>query len=390
MKFVFWISLVAIAYSVGGYLLLLLVLRAGQMLLAGPRNPMRRDTNVLWGQPVKVSVVIPVRNEEPAIAERIDNLLSLDYPREHLEILVGSDGSTDRTVEIVRQYAGALLKVFEFRLHRGRSAVFNDVVPHARGEVLVFTDAKTRFCPQFLRHVVSWFAQDSVGVVTGRLEYLTENNILNFASRMFLKYEMWLRALESNLGLLTIGLSGACVAIRREVFTPLDPVPDLDDSVGLDALRKGYRIVYEPMARAYDQAPRTLAGEIGARARISSQAWMVFKRYGWRFWLAHPRALFGILSHRVVRWLLPVWLLGLFVASLALRKAEVYYNIIFVGQALWYSFVLLAWVAGRGRAGAGVRILSLPAWFLAGVVGLTIGLIRAVAGQAPGKYSSPE
>jgi len=341
MKLVFWFSVANLLYIFGGYFALLWLLSS---IVKRHKSSTQTVIDKSGREPF-VSIIVAAYNEEKAIAKRIENLLALDYPKNRMEIVIASDGSTDRTVELALHHIGDKGVVLDFQVNRGRSMTHNDAISHCKGEIVVFTDAKTSFDPLFLRYVVRHFADPKVGGVVGRLSYYAAGNDIALAESLYLNYEMELRNLEADLGLLTIGLTAACLAIRRQLFVPLDPSPDVDDSIGLDIVSKGYYFVYEPLAHAWDYAPTSVQGEVSARSRISSKAWAVVKRYPPIFWLTHPKVLFGAVSHRFLRWLMPVWLLLLMISSWLLQEHGLLYQLIFWSQILFYTTALITGVA---------------------------------------------
>ncbi|RPI48992.1 MAG: glycosyltransferase family 2 protein, partial [Acidobacteria bacterium] len=201
-----------------------------------------------------VTVVVVAYNEGHRIGRRIENLLASDYPPQRLAIVVGSDGSTDDTVESAARYRNEGVIVREFGQRRGKAAVLNDLVASAKGDIVVFADARQRFEPGAIRALVANFADPEVGAVSGEL-HLTKREGTSPGGEgagFYWKYEKFIRANESRSGS-TVGATGAIYAIRRRLFEPVPKDTILDDVlIPMKIVRKGYRVVFEPDARAHD------------------------------------------------------------------------------------------------------------------------------------------
>jgi len=205
---IFWICAIVTAYVYTGYPALL----ASGIL--GRKRSARRG--VL--QP-SVSIIIPAHNEAQTIAEKLRNCAALQYPAELVEVLVGSDGSTDSTGNIVREHAG--VKLFESAAQMGKSSIQNEVVARSSGEILVFTDCDCFLNPDALTHVVENFADETVVLVTARPSHVNaEENDVTQNEGIYLRYESWIRGQESDRGLLAVA-SGSLFAVRRSLWTPL-------------------------------------------------------------------------------------------------------------------------------------------------------------------------
>ena len=165
-----------------------------------------------------VSIIIPAFNEGKDIARKLENTLALDYPGEKLEILVGSDGSTDQTEEFVRQFEERGVRLFAFQKNRGKTAVQNDLVAQSRGEILVFTDAASFLNRTSILKLVRSFADQRIGCVAGKMRFVgTDSNLTTRSQGLYWRYEVWIRELESRLGSL-IGVDGPLYAVRRELL----------------------------------------------------------------------------------------------------------------------------------------------------------------------------
>jgi cellulose synthase/poly-beta-1,6-N-acetylglucosamine synthase-like glycosyltransferase len=315
MDFVFWLCLALILYVYLGYPLLLL---SG---LLGRRKPAPRRSIL-----PSLSILVPAHNEQRMIRAKLQNLLSQDYPADKLQILVGDDGSTDATASIVRdsQHRGVRLVVAETR--RGKSAVQNQLVARARGEILVFTDADCLLPQNALRTIVEHFAADNVALVTNCASILNkdETGIVK-GEGLYWKYERWLRGEESDRGLLAMA-SGSLFAMRRLLWTPLDPNVGDDFVLPLRVAKAGFRNVLETRVSAATQLTQNQANSmLRMKMRIISK-----DLYGL---LSNPACLnpfqvgpvaISLWSHKLLRWAVPYFLLGLFISNVFLARQKLY------------------------------------------------------------------
>lgn len=344
----FWLSLVLLAYVYFGYPLV-------ASLRAALQSKPRRQAPI---EP-HVSIILSAHNEGARLAARIDNLLGLDYPRDRLEILVGSDGSSDDTVERAREYEKRGVKVRPFPERRGKAALINALVPVVGGEIVVFADARQRFDHAALRALVANFADPAVGAVSGELILVANRDVAaaGQGTAFYWRYEKFLRSSESRVDS-TIGATGALYAIRRELFEPIPEDTILDDVlIPLRIVRRGYRVIFEPEARAYDQVSATAREELARKARTIAGNFQLFARERWLFNPLRNRLWFETISHKALRLTIPALQVLLLAANLAL--AHVWpYGWFLAAQLTCYAAALLGCTRGRGRRS--LMIVSVP------------------------------
>jgi cellulose synthase/poly-beta-1,6-N-acetylglucosamine synthase-like glycosyltransferase len=327
-----------------------------------------------------VSIIVAARNEETQILGRLVNLLELDYPREQFEILVASDGSTDRTAEIALTVRDERIRLSEFSQSRGRAAVHNDLAAKARGEVLVFTDAATRFAPLFLRTLMRNFADSRVGCVSGVINFGNQDASAVCRQRgLYWRYEYWLRSLESGIGILVCA-SGPCMAVRRELFRPLRHLSyDVDFMTPLDVAASGFLVLQEEQAIARDEMFATPRQELRAEVRMVSRNFagyldrrflLTSRKYAWFAW--------SLISHKVLRWATPFVLLVLFVST-GILAAQRHLPALWLSQVLFYGAALVGWF--RTRNGQPAYLFALPFAFCLANVGFFLGLVKAFRKQ---------
>jgi cellulose synthase/poly-beta-1,6-N-acetylglucosamine synthase-like glycosyltransferase len=351
-EIVFWLSAAALGYTYVGYPLLLV---AASRLR--PR-PVRRAAVT-----PSVSVIITAYNEERDLAAKLENTLALDYPRGLLEIIIASDCSSDRTDEIARSFSSRGVRLHRQPVRRGKTAAQNAAVELARGEVILFSDATTMYQPDVLRVMTPSFADPSVGCVAGRLVYVDPaDSGVGQGARSYWGYETFLKTHESRVSSL-IGASGCLYAVRRSAYVPLYDEACSDFIIATKMVEQGLRTVYEPAAVSTEETNRRSDKELRMRVRVIAQTYTDLWRH--RSMLNPLRGGFysvQLLSHKVMRYAVPVFLVAIFAASAALAPRSWFYAAAFAAQALLYA------AAGASalleRAGRRSRLLALPGYFV--------------------------
>lgn len=256
-----------------------------------------------------MTVLLTVHNESAVIERRLKNLLACPYPADRLQILVASDGSTDATNQIVRDFDDPRVELFESP-GLGKTGTQNAALKRVNSDIVVFTDADIDFDPMFLDQVALQFCDPSVGAVDGRLLYgVNQHDATNGSQGRYWNYELKIRALESRLGWLAV-VAGACFATRRELLQPMEPSIGEDCIVPLDVVLQGYRVVHDPDARAFDEFEEGSAITLRRRIRQTLRNWQgTWSRPALLNPLRHPCYAFALWSHKLLRWLSPVFLL---------------------------------------------------------------------------------
>lgn len=356
LELAFWSCVVLTAWTYAGYPALLVVLARIR-----PRPLVQADM-----EPT-VSVIVAAHNEEKHIGSKLQATLALDYPRERLEVIVASDGSTDRTNEIVRGLEGECVRLLAIPERRGKTAVQNAAAREARGEVLVFTDATTRFLPDALRQLLRAFADPRVGCVGADLQYLSrEGTLVGKGCGLYWRYEKRVKELESAVNSL-IGVSGCLYAIRARLYTPIEPDLTSDFTIALDTFAKGYLTVHARGAVAEEDTNEEPRREFEMRTRVIVQTIHALVR---RARLLDPIRYglfaFQLWSHKVLRYLVPELMLGAFAASVVLAvqagpRAGLYEAMVAVQVAACIGG-LAGWWAWQ-RFGLRARALSAVLYF---------------------------
>jgi cellulose synthase/poly-beta-1,6-N-acetylglucosamine synthase-like glycosyltransferase len=349
---IFWLCAGLLVYTMAGYPLLLWLLTRGRSERAGTSD-----------SPLpSVSLLVAAHDEESSILEWVRSTLAIQYPRELLEVVVISDGSTDHTLEWAAK-AGADVVLDVPR--GGKVAALNAGVERARGEVLAFSDANSTWEPQALRRLVARFADPQVGYVCGQLRL--EGDGGPNQEGLYWRYEMAVRGLESRLAGVTAG-NGAINAVRREAFVALEPTRGQDISFPFEITRRGMRAVYEPAAIAREPMASTLDAEFARKRRMHAGSWATILRHRMLSPRGYPPAYaFEVISHRGLRYAAPflhvialaanLALLGqgtLYVVTLALQLAVLLAAALAPLAPMWPLRVARYYVAVTAASAAGL------------------------------------
>ena len=332
----FWTSAGLLVYTHLGYpLTLWVLLRLGRFHHSSPYRGQKGGKDAAGTLPT-VSLIVPAYDEEGVIADKVANALALDYPRERLQIIVASDGSTDATAERARA-AGASL-VLELP-PGGKVAALNAAAEQAAGDVLAFSDANSVWARDALHRLVAPFADAGVGYVCGQVRFRDpEGNNLEGA---YWRYEMALREAESALAGVTAG-NGAIYAVRRDAYMPLLPSGSHDLSFPFLLAKHRRRSLYAPAARAEEKMVPTIEGEFARKRRMMVGLWDIVVGEGMLSPRGYPPLYaFEVASHRLLRYLSPLLHLVAFVANAFLLGDGWIYVLAFVFQLALLAAALL-------------------------------------------------
>ena len=327
-----------------------------------------------------VTILITAFNEEDAIYGKLQNTLKIDYPSDKLEILVASDGSTDRTDEIVREHAGSGVKLFRQEGRVGKTMTQNKAVEQATGEIILFSDATTLYNNDVFRSILSAFADDSVGCVAGRLVYLDEEQSnVGKGARSYWNYETFLKIAESRACSL-IGASGCLYAVRKSAYEPMYPEACSDFLICTTIYRKGLRSVFAPKAVCFEHTNRKANDELQMRIRVISQTFTDLWRN--RDMLNPLKSGFfaiELISHKVLRYAVPFILLALLVANAILTGSSVFYESTMAVQILFYTLALAGWL--MERAGKRLTLLAMPLYFVLANLASLLAFYKFLRGE---------
>ncbi|HVT93083.1 MAG TPA: glycosyltransferase family 2 protein [Bryobacteraceae bacterium] len=299
----------------------------------GNRRSRNLDRRALPG----VSVIVPAHNEEKDLPAKIANLDEIDYPAEKLQFIFVSDGSEDRTAEILGEINDPRVEVHILSQRGGKASALNYAVERARHEILVFSDSTTLLTSNAIATLARHYVDPTVGAVCGSLQF-QGNAVSQQTEGVYWKYESMIRLMEARLGA-TMTASGALFALRKECFEPLSQRTIIDDFVlPMRARKRGFRVLYDPEAIAIEFAASSVAGEFTRRVRLamgSFRALPEFLRIRLRGF-----SLVAFLSHKLLRWVLPFLLIGVLCSNLFLLESA-FFRYTLAMQGVFYFWALL-------------------------------------------------
>ena len=366
MTYLFWCSLIFLVYPFVGYPVVLWIIS----------TVFRRRHHREAIEP-SVSVIIAGYNMAAVIHEKIINTLALTYPRDKCEILIASDASEDTTAEAVRSFASQGVQLIELQQRYGKHYAQMVAVGVAKGEILVFTDATIHLEADALLTIVSNFADRSVGCVSS-VDTIVASKRAGAGERLYVRFEMWLRSLEAQVGSL-VSLSGSFFAARREVCDKWHPDQSSDFFLALHAKERGLRAILDPECRSFYSVVSSNEAELKRKIRtivhgldvvFTHRQFLNPLRYGFFSW--------QLASHKLFRWLAPFATVLLFVSNIFLWKVGAFYRLTMILQAILYGAGLLGLVA---RPLAQVKPFKLAAFFLLGNAATLTAWMKYCAGE---------
>lgn len=368
-QIIFWCSIAALFYVYVGYPLLvyLVSLIAPKKIKRGAVEP-------------KVTILITSYNEEKAIRRKIENTFAIDYPKEKLEILVASDGSTDKTDEIVKEFAPCGVRLFRQEGRMGKTVTQNNAVEQATGEIILFSDATTDYKLNVLREILPNFADETVGCVAGKLVYVDDSaSNVGKGAQKYWNYETFVKQSESNACSL-IGASGCLYAVRKSAYRPMYAEACSDFLICTVVYEQGLRSVYEPNAVCTEDTNRQTDKEMRMRVRVISQTFTDLWRN--RQMMNPLRSGFyavELVSHKVLRYAVPFFLLLIFVSNAILIWYSLFFDIAFIAQICFYllAFVGLAFE----KMGVKIGVLAIPHYFVLANLASVLGFYKFLRGE---------
>ena len=368
-QIIFWFAVAALFYVYAGYPLLVYLVS-----LISPKKIKRTAFEP------QVTILITAYNEEKAIRAKIENTLAVDYPKNKLEILVASDGSTDKTDEIVKEYASKGVKLFRQEGRVGKTYTQNKAVEQATGEIILFSDATTDYQPDVLREILPNFADETIGCAAGKLIYVdsTASNV-GKGAKSYWNYETFLKESESKACSL-IGASGCLYAVRKLAYKPMYAEACSDFLICTVVYEQGLRSIYEPKAVCFEATNRQTDKEMKMRVRVISQTFTDLWRN--RKMMNPFRSGFyavELISHKVLRYAVPLFLLLIFAANAVLMRDSIFYEIIFLLQIAFYFLAFLGWLIEK--TGAKIGVFAIPHYFVLTNLASVFGFYKFLRGE---------
>ncbi len=378
IEIIFWTSLFIIFYTYFGYgILLFFLVRVKRLFTKKSRTI---DDNF---RPT-VSFIVPCFNEEDFIEEKIKNSLDIEYPKDKLEIIFITDGSTDGTMDIIKKYPE--IKLLHEDRRAGKSAAENRAIQHAKNDIVVFCDANTYLPKEVLLKIVRHYADESVGAVSGekRIYNKDADTASGAGEGIYWKYESFLKKYDAELKTL-VGAAGELFSLRKKYYTHLEEDTVLDDFIqSMRIAGQGKKVVYDADAYAMETASESVKEELKRKIRICAGAWQSMIRLKY---LLNPFRdfvlFFQYLSHRVLRWTLTPFLMLLVIplnVLLVLFSSGLnIYLPLLAAQFIFYTMAILGWILANKEIK--VKILFIPYYFFIMNYAAFAGLFRYFKGN---------
>lgn len=368
-QIVFWACIALMGYAYVGYpMLVFLFSRAfPKPVKTGEIDP-------------TVTVLITAYNEENAIREKLENTLAIEYPRDKFQIIVASDGSTDGTDDIVREFADRGVELVRKEGRVGKTATQNAAVERATGDIILFSDATTAYQTNVFRTLLPYFADETVGCVAGRLIYVDdESTNVGKGAQSYWGYETFIKIAESRTCSL-IGASGCLYAVRRSAYEPLYPEACSDFLICTSLFRKGLRSVFAPEAVCTEETNRDANHELNMRVRVISQTFTDL----WRnrdMMNPFKSGFFAIelISHKLLRYAVPFILFAAYLASVALAAQSPFYLLILALQTAFYLTAVAGWIVESTGRRSG--ILAMPLYFVLANLASVVAFYKFLRGE---------
>lgn len=368
----FWLCLFVIIYTFIGYGFLLFILVRLKRIF--------RKAYVLPpdGELPSVTILVAAYNEEDIISEKIENTFALDYPKEKIQLIVITDGSTDRTAEKAGHYPDLLLLHEDIRA--GKMAAIKRAIPFIEGEIIVFTDANTFLNKVAVRELVKHYKNEKVGAVAGEKRILVEEaaDASSAGEGFYWKYESLLKKWDYEL-YSNVGAAGELFSIRTRLYQPVESDTIIDDHmIAMRIAEKGFLIAYEPNAYAMETASANTAEELKRKIRIAAggiQSIFRLKKAANPF--CFPVLTFQYISHRVLRWTITPFLLILVFflnGRIAYQDGPAVYKVLFAAQLVFYMLSLAGWFFESRNVR--IKAFFIPYYFCVMNYAVIAGIVR--------------
>ncbi|MBE0664043.1 MAG: glycosyltransferase [Bacteroidales bacterium] len=380
MVILFWLSVFLVVFSYALYPLLLKLLVSGKK----PNQLLYNDAALPF-----VSVIIAAFNEESVIKEKMFSVLQSNYPKDRLEILVGSDASTDQTIPIVKELSTnhSLISYFDFTDRRGKPSVVNDLVSRSKGEILVLTDANVFFSEDTLIQLIRHFRNPEIGLVDSHMVNMgLKKEGISYQEKAYISREVKVKHMESLVWGTMMGPFGGCYAIRREDYSDVPPHSLVDDFyINMKVIEKGKKAVNELEAIVYEDVSNSLRDEFRRKIRIATGNFQNLRRFGHLLWPPWSGTGFAFLSHKVLRWFGPIFLILALLSNIPLALQSDFYALTLAGQLLlMFVIPVCDWVLRK--LNIHISLLRLILHFYSMNLALLFGMFRYMKGVKTGVW----
>ena len=327
----------------------------------------------------KVTLIITAYNEEKRIRQKLDNTIQLDYPKNELQIIVASDGSSDQTNKIVQEYSDKGVELLDVKDRKGKENAQKEAIKIANGEIIVFSDTATILDKNGLEEIVANFADRSIGCVSSEDKMIGTDGNTGGGEGFYVKYEMWLRKLECSVNSV-VGLSGSFFAARKEVCQDFSPKMQSDFRTLLSSMRKGMRGVSDPQAIGYYHDIKDTSKEFNRKVRTVIRGLTVFFN-NLEFLNFFEFGLFSYqyICHKLLRWLVPFFLILAFISNaiLAIKGGLLLY--VFIGHLLFYMMAFAGFIGNKKLSS--IIAVKIPKFFIVVNASILVAWIKYLKGE---------
>lgn len=384
ISIIFWLNLISILYTYFGYPILI-------SLMPTKRNHQKKtDQQNL----PSVTLLIAAYNEDVVIERKIINSLSIEYPKDKLQILITADGSNDETPNIIKKHADLGVELLYQPERRGKMAAINRAMPYARGEIIVFSDANNHYQPDTISKLVAPLSDPDVAATSGAKVIDKGDSSIGSSEGLYWKYESYIKKQESRVDSCT-SVAGEILAVRKSAYSsPPNHIVNDDFFIAMQVLRKGHRLVYVPDAKSSEKASMSAQDEITRRTRINAGRYQAIAMAHHILPFNRPLLTWQIISHKFLRPLVPFNMIIIFLLSVAavlipysrpdnfLHLSHPFNILVLVLQLFFYLLAILGMRAGEGKKmGKLGRILYLPTFLTNSNFAALKGFIKFMQGQ---------
>lgn len=378
MTILFIILVALVLYTYVGYYMLIFLIsmwKTDKMIIHRDYSP-------------RVTLIISAYNEENVIRKKIENSLNIDYPKESLEILVVSDASTDNTDNIVLEYRDKNVNLIRQEKRVGKTMGLNRAIQQAKSDIIVFTDANAMYDKKAVSKLVRHFVDPEIGYVTGESIYLEDSSTMaRDTENTYWSYERKLKIYESRVGSM-VGADGAIYAIRKQLYSPL-AADDINDFVNpLMIIAKGFRGIYENEAVCYEDAAGDFMKEFKRKRRIVNRSWhglmrvkTVLNPLKYKFFAVQ------VISHKLLRWLIPFILLFLLIENVYLSFSSPFYAFLLFLQCLFYLTAVIGFLQRKNKRL--YYIFAMPMYFCLINLAAAFGVVDSIRGKVVVTWDTP-
>ncbi len=380
-EIIFWLSLVFVLYVYFGYPALLFISTRLKSYPVDKRNFFPT-----------VTMVITAYNEEKNIKDKLNNAVNLNYPKDKFNIIVVSDGSSDGTNDIIQEFANnnPRIKFINIPERGGKPQALNKAVSEADGEIIVFSDVRQIYDENAIIELVSNFNDIKVGAVSGELHLVNPNEkSVGEGIGIYWKYEKFIRKMESFLYSMS-GATGAIYAIRRALYKPIPEDTILDDVViPINVVLKGYRVIFEENAKAYDKVSETTKQEMTRKIRTLSGNYQILFRMPELYNPKKNKVFFQLLSHKFFRLFVPFAMIFAFVSNIILSSIS-FYRIALILQICLYLSAVIGFFLSKEKSSFISKFFTVPYTFVMLNYSAIAGLYRFITNKQNSKWDKAQ